>query len=131
MHGPARAEIAEAHRLEGDAGLERARERRRRRVRHRGTAVEDLIDALSRGHADHALVQHGAELAHRAEDLDAKHQDHQQRRQRHRAGVDAERTQRQGRRGAARDRAIGDTAGRHVVAEHPHGAFEEIARLGL
>ena len=131
MHGSARAGIAEAHRLEGNAGLESARERRRRRVCHHGTAVEDLINSLSRGHAHHALVQHRAELAHGTEDLDAQHQDHQQRRQRHRAGVDAERAQRQGRRGTARDRAVGDAAGRHVVAEHPHGALEEIARLGL
>ena len=131
VHATARTGVAEPHGIEGDTGDERPCERRRGRVRHHRSTVENLIDALGRRHADHSLVQDGTELAHRPEDLDAEHEDDQQRGQRHRARIDPHRAQRQRCRGAAGDRAVGDAARHHVAAEHPHGAPEEIARLPL
>ena len=72
-----------------------------------------------------------AQLAHRPEDLDAQHQDDQQRGQRHRAGLDATARRDQRRRRAAGDRDVGDAARQRVGAEHPHGAAEQVARLDL
>ena len=125
------AGIGEAHVLEGDGRRQRLVERRRQRVGDRRLVVEDLVDALRGRQPDHALVQHGAQLAHRPEDLDAQHQDDQQRGERHRAGLDAIRAVDQRRRRAAGDRGVGDAARQRVGAQHPHGAAEQIARLDL
>ena len=129
MHGAARARIGKAHVLEGYGRRQEPVEPRRRRIGDRRRVVEDAVDALCRREADHALVQHRAQLAHRPEDLDAQHKDDQQRRQRHRAGLDSRRAIDQRRGRATRDRGVGDAACQRVGAQHPHGAAKEIARF--
>ena len=131
MHQARGAGIAEAHAFEREARRERLRQRRRRRVLDQRPAVENLVEALRRRHADHALVQHRAQLAHRAEDLDAQHQDDEQRRQLHRAGLDPERAERERGGRAAGDRAVGDAARQHVGRQHPHGALEQALGLAV
>ncbi len=80
MHGAPRAGIGKAHVLELDGRRQRLVEPRRlSRRRQLRLVVEDAIDALRGGEPDHALVQHRPQLAHRPEDLDAQHQDDQQR----------------------------------------------------
>ena len=131
VHGAARAGIGEAHVLEGNGGRQQPIETGRRRVDHRRRVVEDAVDALRGGEADHALVQHRAQLAHRPEDLDAQHQDDQQRGERHGTGLDPRGAVDQRRRRAARDRRVGDAARQRVGAQHPHGAAEQIAGFPL
>ena len=74
-------------------------------------------------------MEHGAQIPHRAENLDAHHQDHEQTRELHVAGDDPRCAERQGCGGADRDHAVGDAARERVRAEHPHGAPEERTRL--
>jgi hypothetical protein len=131
MDGAPGAGIAEAHALEGDGGGERPVEPGGRRIGDQRLFVQDLVDALGRRHADHALVQDRAQLPHRPEDLDAEHQDDDERRQLHGARLDAEGADGQGRGRAAGDRTVGDAAGQRVGRQHPHGAPEEVARLDL
>ena len=122
---------------EGDVGeFDRRLQRSRRgtpracgRVGHRRLGVEDAIDALCRRHPDHALMQHGTQVAHRAEHLDAGHQDHQQRGQFHRPRLDAEGAQRQCCRGTQCDGGVGNAARQRVGRQHPHGRAEQLARL--
>ena len=78
---------------------------------------------------DHAVVQHGAEIAQRAENLGARHQHDEQRLQRHHAvghTVDAERKRR---RGADADADIDDAARDQIGRQHPHRRGGEFARL--
>ena len=131
MHGAPRAGIGEAHVLERDGGRQRLVEAGRRRIGDVGLVVQDAVDALRGREADHALMQHGAQLAHRPEDFDAQHQDDQQGGERHRAGLDPRGAVDQRRRRAAGDRGVGDAARQRIGAQHPHGAAEEVARLDL
>ncbi|MFO1080005.1 MAG: hypothetical protein U1E23_05175 [Reyranellaceae bacterium] len=129
VHRAARAGIGEADRLELDGRGQWRGERLRCGIGDQRPVVEDAVQALRRRQADHALVQHRPQLAHRPEDLDAEHQDDQQRRQRQGALLDAQRAVDQRRRGAERDRGVGDAAGQRVGRQHPHGALEQVARL--
>ena len=79
MHDPARARISEGDIFEAEARLQGCGEFLRRSVGDFGLGVENLVDTLRRRHADHALVQDRAQIAHRAEDLDTQHQDDEQR----------------------------------------------------
>ena len=88
MHGAARAGIGEAHVLEFDGGRQRLVEAGRRRIGDAGLVVQDAVDALRGREADHALMQHGAQLAHRPVDFDAQHQDDEQGGERQGAGLD-------------------------------------------
>ena len=129
VHGAACPGIGEAHVLEGNRGRQRLVERGGRRVGDARLVVEDAVDALGGGEAHHALVQHGAEFAHRPEDLDAQHQDDEQSGERHGARLDARGAvdQRGGR--TAGDGRVGDAARQRVGAQHPHGAAEKVMRL--
>ena len=129
MRRASRAGIAEGHVLEGDGRLQPVRLRVPGTVGHLLPGVQNGVDALGRRQADHALVEHGAQVPHRAEYLDAHHQDDEQARQLHLAGGNPGRAERQRRGRADGDHAIGDAAREHVRAKHPHGAPEQLARL--
>ena len=135
VHGAAKlvrgAGVGEAHILEGDGRRQRLVERGGARIGHARLVVEDAVDALCGGEADHALVQHGAQLAHRPEDFDAQHQDDEQCLQRHAARFNTRGAVDERGGGAAGDGGVGDAARCCVGAEHPHGAAEEIVRLDL
>ena len=131
MHGAARARIGEAHVLEFDRGRQRLVEPPGRCVGDAGLVVQDAVDALRGREADHALVQHGAQLAHRPEDFDSQHQDDEQGGKRERARLDPRCAVDQSGRRTAGDRGVGDAARQRVGAQHPHGAAEEVARLDL
>src|SRR5467141_2661915 len=72
-------------------------------------------------------MEQDAQLAQRTEDLDAEHQDDQERRHRHGTGAHAPGAERESPGGAHRDDRVGDAARERVAAEHPHRAPEELA----
>ena len=74
-------------------------------------------------------MEEHAQLAQRAEDLHAQHEDHEEGGQRHRAVADTPGADGERRRRADGDGGVGDAARQRVGAEHPHGGVEE--RLGL
>ena len=96
-----------------------------RAVADDGRGVQNREDAAGGGRPEHALVEERAQLAQRPEHFDPQHQDHEQRRQRHRAGGDAPGAEGERQRGADRDPGVGDTARQRVAAEHPHRAREQ------
>ncbi len=95
------------------------------RSRDRRLGVEEIEDALGRGDAEHPLVQEDPQLAQRAEDLDAQHQDDQQRGEVHLPRPHAIRAPSERHRGADGDAGVGDAAGQRVGPEHAHRAAEE------
>jgi hypothetical protein len=114
--------IGEGHAVEGDGGLEI------RAVAGGGVGDgrlerEEAQDGLRGREAQHALVQHGSQLAQRAEDLDAQHEDHHQRGELHLAALHAEDADRQRDRRAQRDAHVADAARQRVGAEQPHGGL--------
>ncbi len=121
--------VGEADILEGDRRLQRCGKVRIGRVGDQRPVVQYGVDALGRGHAHHPLVEHGPELAHRAIDFNAQHQDDQKRGQGHGAGFDAQCTQGKRGRCPTGNRAVGDSASQHIGPQHPHGTAEEIVRL--
>ena len=128
--GAAAAGIRERHLLEGDT----RRERRDARARlallpHLGRGAQDRENALRGRGAEHALMQHDAQLAQGPEDLDAEHEDDEQARQPHRARLDAIHAERQRGHRADGDPRVGDATRHHVGAEHPHGALKQRAPL--
>jgi len=86
---------------------------------------EQLADALGRREAEHALVEHHAQLAEWAEDLDPEHQHNHQGGQLHAPGLHAMGAEAEGHRGPERDAHVADAAGHGVGAEQPHGGLEE------
>src|SRR5438445_5153509 len=76
-------------------------------------------------------MEQDPKLAQRPEDLDAEHQDDQERGHRHGAGADAPGSERQSPRGPHRDDRVGDAARERVASEHPHRAPEELASAQL
>ena len=91
--------------------------------------VQQRVDAGRRRLAGQALVQHGAQLAQRAEDFRAGHQHDQQRLEAHLAMADAIRAQHQRRGRAERAAEIGDAARQNAGAEHQERAVRQCARL--
>ena len=76
-------------------------------------------------------MQEDAQLAQGAEDLDAQHQDDQERGQLHLPRPHAIRAQPERHRRADGDAGVGDAAGEGVRPEHAHGAVEEGVALVL
>ncbi len=70
-------------------------------------------------------MQDGAQLAQRAEDLDAQHQHHHERGELHLPALHAIAADRERRRRAQRDAHVADAARERVGAEQPHGGLEE------
>ena len=77
--GPPTAGVHERHALEGEPGV--ARLQPGRAIVHGRARVEDREDPARRRQTQHPLVEEHAKLAQRAEDLDAQHQDDEERRQ--------------------------------------------------
>ena len=131
MGGAPGTRIGEGHAVELDRRFEGGHGRGRCwAVFDRGPRVEDGEYLLRRRLAQHAVVQQPAQLAQRTEDLDAHHQYHEQGVEAHDAVGHAVGAERQGRGGAHGDAGIGDAARQRVGRQHPHGAAEQIARLG-
>ena len=126
VRGSPAAGIGEGHVLEGHAGV--ARLRPGRPVGHRRQRVEQGEDAARGRETQHPLVQERAQLAQRPEYLDAQHEDDQQRRQGHGAGVDAPGAERQRGGRTHGDAGVRDAARQRVRAEHPHRALEQGVR---
>ena len=85
-----------------------------------GSAGEQRVDAGGGRLADHPLMQHRAQVAQRPEHLGAGHQHDQQRLDRHQPVRHPPHPERQRRRRADRDAAIGDAAGHHAGRQHAH-----------
>ena len=96
-------------------------------VAHLRLAVQQAVDALRRGQAVHALVQHGSQVAHGAVDFDAEHQDDQQGRQFHVAAGDAKGPDAERRGSSHSDGAVGNAASQGIGRQHPHGRAEQLA----
>ena len=90
--------------------------------RPRGKQIED---AARGGDAEQALVEELAELAERAEDLDAEHQDDEQDLDAELAALDPRGAVCEGDRGADRDAGDGHPVGRGVAREHAHRRTED------
>ena len=118
------ARIGEADILEHDTRIARSRGRRDGRGRQGAFGVQQGVDAHRRGLPQHALVQHAAQVAQRAEDLGSRHQHDQQRRQRHRALAHPPGPQHQRRRGAECHGEVGQAARQQPRRQHP----ERVAR---
>ena len=78
------------------------------------------------GDAEQALVEELAQLAERAEDLDAEHQDDEQLGDPHRAALDAEGADAQGDGCADRDREDREALRQGVVHQHAHRGAEDL-----
>ncbi len=130
--GPPAAGIGELHPLEGQRRREPGPvDHARVATTHERPGVEEIEDALGRRDAEHALMQEDAQLAQGAEDLDAQHQDDQERGQLHLPRPHAIGAQREGHRRADGDAGVRDAAGEGVGPEHAHGAVEEGVALVL
>ena len=132
MHGAARAGIGEAHILEGDGRRQRLVERRRRRVGHDRAGRRGCGRCPGRptgrpcpGAARVRSSRIGRKISTPSIRMTSS-ADSDIAPASTRAGAE-----RQRRRGAAGDRAVGDAARQRVGAEHPHGAAEEVACLDL
>ena len=124
--------VCEAHLLEADGGLEGGPGRclGLRRLAHRHRGLQQLEDALGRGHGVDALVVQDRQLPHGAEDLGAHDQDHDQRAHLQVAGADLEGAPAQGAGGAPQNAEGGDADGDHVGRQDAHGGAVEMARPG-
>ncbi len=92
------------------------------RARRGDFRIQQGVDAGGGGLAVHALVQDGAQVAQRAENLGAGHQHDQQRGQAHFAVLDAPDAEREGGGGAEAAAEIGDAAGHDALRQHPERA---------
>ncbi len=102
----------------------------RRRFAHQRLGVEQSKQPFGCRLPEHALVQQHPELAHGAEDLDPHHQHDQQHADADIAIDNAPRADAERQRRAECNAAIGDAARQRIRRQHPHGAAEEIMRLG-
>ena len=129
VRGAAPAGVGEGHRLELHRGRERAVERERRRggldLR---PCVQHREDAVRRRAYHHPVVQQRAQIALRAEHLDAHHQDDEQHVQAHLALGHPPRAVPEHRGAPHRDAGVGDATGQRVGGEHPHRAPEHVVR---
>ena len=122
------ARIGEMHVVETDGRRERRRGPRAA-LRHRRLRLQQRVDAERRRLPDHAVMQHGTEIAQRAENLGARHQHDEQRLQGHHAVGDTVGAERNRRRGADADADIDDAARDQVGGEHPHRRGRQFTRL--
>jgi hypothetical protein len=130
--------IGEGHGLEGDRRLDRRKRRGAgHRRRDRGPRLQQFQHRDGGRLAQHAPVQHAAQVALRAEHLDAGQQQHEQRFQRHFAARDPHGADRERGRRADRDAAVRQAARRgrdHVerdrAARELGRAGRELGRLG-
>ena len=131
MGGAAAPRISEMNVFEGDGRSERDSRRRACRLRrHQRLGGEQRVDAGAGRLADHALVQHRAQVAQRTEYLGPGHQHDQQRLEAHLSVRHPPYAERQRRRGTDRNTAIGDAAGHHAEPQYAQGAGAELAGAG-
>ncbi len=130
MRGAPATGVSEAHILEADGGRERlaglsdvlARLDHGLRVQHREYA-------LCRRQTHHALMQQRAQIPLRSIDLDAHHEDDEQRFEAHGTGAHPVCAVSEGRSGADRETGVDDTAREGIRRKHPHRAFEKLVSL--
>ena len=130
MGGATPAGIGEPDVLESDGREERPADCRlaRRLLRNQRFGGEQRIDAGRGRLPEHPLMQHGAQIAQRAEDLRSCHQHDQQCLDAHQAVRDPPDGEGQGRRSADRDPAIGDAARHHAHRQHPQRMVAKLPR---
>ena len=124
------AGIGEAHVLEIDGRRQAADVGHRRDVADQGLRIEELEDAPRRRQPVHALVAQFPELAQGTEDLDPHHQDDEQGLDAHGSGADPVGADAEGDGGTRGDAGVGDQARQRIGRQHPHGAAEQLMRLG-
>ncbi len=128
VRGTTAARVPEGHILEGDRRREAAHvSHRARRIPHGGPDRQESQHASGSRDAQHALVQEHAEIAQRAEHLDAQHEHDQQRLEAHRSREHPLHAPCEGHGRPERDAHVGDAAGQGVRPEDAHGRPEQLA----
>ena len=119
--------IGEADILEFDL---RRQHRQLRVTRDRCIALclQQRVHRIRRRLPDHTRVQHGAQIAQRAENLRPRHQDDQQRLETHFVVVHPPRTHRDGRRGTHPRAEIGEEPRQQSQRQHPGRAVRQRPR---
>ncbi len=116
------AGIREAHAVEGDIRLEAFDARCSGCCRLRAFCIEQRVNRIRRGLADHSLMQHAAQIAQRPEDFAARHQHDQQRFKRHLSMRHAPGAQRNGCGGAKAHAEIREKTREQAECKHPERA---------